>query len=264
MIFDPKKFILIAGPCAIESEATCRKVAETLVALGNELPELNIIFKSSFDKANRTSLEGKRGIGITEGLAILKRIKDDYGLKVTTDVHEPAQCASVAEVCDILQIPAFLCRQTDLLVAAAKTGRTISVKKGQFLAPQDMQYVVEKLEESKAAEIWQMERGTTFGYHNLVVDMRSIPIMKALGHPVILDATHSVQLPGGAQGASSGQREFIPCLAQAACAAGVDGLFAETHPHPESAISDAATQMPLKEFPALVRSCLAIHHASKL
>ncbi len=264
MIFDPKKFLLIAGPCAIESESTCRTVAEALVALGEELPELNIIFKSSFDKANRTSLGGKRGMGMDAGLAILKAIKDDYGLKITTDVHESHQCAPVAEVCDVLQIPAFLCRQTNLLVTAAKTGRTISVKKGQFLAPQDMQYVVEKLEESKAREIWQMERGTTFGYHNLVVDMRSIPIMKAFGHPVLLDATHSVQLPGGAQGASSGQREFIPCLAQAACAAGVDGLFVETHPHPEKAISDAATQMPLKEFPTLVRSCLAIRHASKL
>lgn len=264
MIFNSKQFLLIAGPCAIESEATCRTVAEALVVLGKEIPELNIVFKSSFDKANRTSLGGKRGLGMKEGLAILKQIKEDYGLKVTTDVHESYQCAPVAEVCDVLQIPAFLCRQTDLLIAAAKTGRTVSVKKGQFLAPQDMQYVVEKLEESKAAEIWQMERGATFGYQNLVVDMRSIPIMKAFGHPVLLDATHSVQLPGGAHGASSGQREFIPCIAQAACAAGVDGLFVETHPHPEKAISDAATQMPLKEFPTLVRSCLAIHHASKL
>lgn len=264
MIFDPKKFLLIAGPCAIESEATCRAVAEALRALGEEITELNIIFKSSFDKANRMSLGSKRGMGMNEGLAILKKIKEDYGLRVTTDVHESYQCAPVAEVCDVLQIPAFLCRQTDLLVAAAQTGRTISVKKGQFLAPQDMEFIVEKLEESGATEIWQMERGTTFGYHNLVVDMRSIPIMKALGHPVLLDATHSVQLPGGAHGSSSGQREFIPYLAQAACAAGVDGLFVEVHPNPEKAISDAATQMPLKEFPTLVRSCLAIHHASKL
>tara|TARA_B100000965_G_C19592544_1_gene758595 strand:- start:1055 stop:1852 length:798 start_codon:yes stop_codon:yes gene_type:complete len=265
MLFDPSnQFLIIAGPCAIESEAICHTVAEALATLKAEIGSLSIIFKSSFDKANRTSLGSGRGVGMKEGLKILAKIKETYQLPIVTDVHESHQCAEVAEVCDVLQIPAFLCRQTDLLVAAGKSGRAVNVKKGQFLAPQDMQYVVQKLEECGTQEIWQTERGTTFGYHNLVVDMRSFPIMRSFGHPVILDATHCVQLPGGLQGKSGGQREFIPPLAQAACAAGADGLYIETHPDPDRAISDAASQIHLKNFPTLVRNCLAIHQAAKL
>ena len=261
MLFNPQKLLLIAGPCSLENERVCRTVAETLVRLGRKHRELNIVFKGSFDKANRTSGRGERGTGMKEGLRLLALIKRDYGFPVLTDIHERAQAAPVAEVCDVLQIPAFLCRQTDLLLAAAATGRTVNVKKGQFLSPQEMEFVVAKLRAGKAAEIWQTERGTTFGYQNLVVDMRSFALMQALGHPAVFDATHSVQLPGAAGGKSGGRREFVAPLARAALAAGADGLFIETHPNPARAISDAASQIPTAGLPALIASCLKVWRA---
>jgi len=256
MLYAPDRLLLIAGPCSLENETVCRAVAETLVKLKREEPRLNIIFKGSFDKANRTSLGGPRGTGIEQGLALLGLMRRDYGFPVLTDVHEVSQVAAVAEVCDVIQIPAFLCRQTDLLVAAAKTGRVVNVKKGQFLSPQEMPFVVGKLKEAGAAEIWQTERGSSFGYQNLVVDMRSFPLMKANGYPAIFDATHSVQLPGAAGGRSGGQREFVPTLACAALAAGADGLFIETHPNPAEAISDGPNMVPLAELPGLLQRCL--------
>jgi 2-dehydro-3-deoxyphosphooctonate aldolase (KDO 8-P synthase) len=258
MIYDSAKLLLIAGPCSLESEAVCRAVATTLVALRDAHRDLAIVFKGSFDKANRTSIAGPRGTGLEAGLELLAIVKRDYGFPVLTDVHDASQVAPVAQVCDVLQIPAFLCRQTDLLLAAAGTGRTVNVKKGQFLAPADMVHVVGKLKEGGAKEIWQTERGATFGYQNLVVDMRSFPIMKANGYPTILDATHSVQLPGAGGGKSSGQREFVPPLARAALAAGADGLFIETHPDPANAISDGPNMVPLAELPVLIESCLKI------
>jgi 2-dehydro-3-deoxyphosphooctonate aldolase (KDO 8-P synthase) len=261
MLFNSKKLLLLAGPCSLENEKVCRAAAETLLKIGRKHPELNIVFKGSFDKANRTSLGGERGPGLDEGLALLSMMKHDYGFPVVTDFHERQQAAAVAEVCDVLQIPAFLCRQTDLLLAAAATGRVVNVKKGQFLSPQEMEFVVSKLKQGKAKEIWQTERGTTFGYQNLVVDMRSFMQMKALGAPAIFDATHSVQQPGAAGGKTGGRREFVPALARAALAAGADGLFIETHPNPEKAISDGPNQIPTKELPALIASCVAVWKA---
>lgn len=258
MLFDPQRLLLIAGPCSLENEGVCRAVAATLKELAAQHPDLNIIFKGSFDKANRTSLGGDRGTGIEAGLALLALIKKEYGFPVLTDIHERQQAEAVAKVCDVLQIPAFMCRQTDLLLAAAATGRAVNVKKGQFLSPQEMEFVVAKLREGQAKEIWQTERGTTFGYQNLVVDMRSFAMMKALGYPAIFDATHSVQLPGAAGGKSGGRREFVPPLAKAALAAGADGLFIETHPDPANAISDGPNMIPLPELPALIASCLAV------
>jgi 2-dehydro-3-deoxyphosphooctonate aldolase (KDO 8-P synthase) len=258
MLFDPKKLLIIAGPCSLENEKVCRAVAEVLVKISKTHPELNIVFKGSFDKANRTSLAGDRGTGMDEGLALLALIKREYGFPVVTDVHERQQVPAVAEVCDVVQIPAFLCRQTDLLLAAAASGRTVNVKKGQFLSPQEMQFVTGKLREGAAKEIWQTERGTTFGYQNLVVDMRSFAIMKQNGFPTVFDATHAVQLPGAGGGKSSGQREFVPPLAKAALAAGADGLFLETHPDPANAISDGPNMIPLVDLPALLAQCLAI------
>lgn len=255
-IFDPKKLLLIAGPCSLENEGVCRQVAEALVSLREKRKELNIVFKGSFDKANRTSLGGARGPGLIEGVKLLKMVAIDYGFKVTTDIHSVEQVNEVADVCDVLQIPAFLCRQTDLLVAAAKTGRAVNVKKGQFLSPFEMEFVVKKLKESGAKEVWQTERGTTFGYQNLVVDMRSFAIMETYGRPAIFDATHSVQLPGAAGGESGGQLEFVEPLAKAAMAAGADGLFLETHPDPKKAVSDGYSQLPLGKFPSFVEGCL--------
>jgi 2-dehydro-3-deoxyphosphooctonate aldolase (KDO 8-P synthase) len=263
MLFDPQRLLLIAGPCSLESEATCRAVADVLARLRDAEPELNIIFKGSFDKANRTSGSGKRGPGLAAGLKLLADVKKKYGFPVLTDLHLPAQAQPVAKVCDVLQIPAFLCRQTDLLLAAAATKRVVNVKKGQFLSPMEMPHVVTKLREGGAKEIWQTERGTTFGYQNLVVDMRSFAIMARNKCPAIFDATHSVQLPGAAGGASGGQREFVPNLARAALAAGADGLFLETHPDPAHAISDGPSQVPLKEFPALIASCLRVWRAAR-
>ena len=260
-IFDPSKLLLIAGPCSLESEAVCRAVADRLSAIAGAHPELNIVFKGSFDKANRTSGSGPRGTGLEEGLALLALVKKAYGFRVLTDVHERGQCEAVAAVCDVLQIPAFLSRQTDLLLAAAATGRTVNVKKGQFLSPQEMVFVTGKLKQGGAAEIWQTERGTTFGYQNLVVDMRSFAIMRQNGYPTVFDATHSVQLPGAGGGKSGGQREFVPPLARAAVAAGADGLFIETHPDPENALSDGPNMIPLGELEGLLDGCLAVWKA---
>lgn len=258
MLFDPAKLLLIAGPCSLESESVCRAVAATLVRLREAHPDLTLVFKGSFDKANRTALAGPRGTGIDAGLELLALIRQEYGFPVLTDVHERAQVAPVAAVCDVLQIPAFLCRQTDLLLAAAATGRVVNVKKGQFLSPQEMEFVTGKLQEGGAREIWQTERGTTFGYQNLVVDMRSFAIMRRFGRPTVFDATHSVQLPGAAGGKSGGQREFVAPLAGAALAAGADGLFIETHPDPAHAISDGPNMVPLAELPALVDRWVAL------
>jgi 2-dehydro-3-deoxyphosphooctonate aldolase (KDO 8-P synthase) len=258
MIFDPKKLLLIAGPCSLENEGVCRTVAEALVRMRRTQPDLNIVFKGSFDKANRTSLAGDRGTGMKTGLLLLEMVKKDYGFPVLTDVHETAQMGAVAEVCDVIQIPAFLCRQTDLLLAAAATGRVVNVKKGQFLSPQEMVYVTAKLREGAAKEIWQTERGTTFGYQNLVVDMRSFSVMAQNGYPTVFDATHAVQLPGAGGGKSSGQREFVPPLAKAALAAGADGLFIETHPDPSRAISDGPNMIALRDLPALLSTCVAV------
>jgi 2-dehydro-3-deoxyphosphooctonate aldolase (KDO 8-P synthase) len=263
MIFDPAKLLLIAGPCSLESERVCRTVAEGLTQLQRAQPDLTIVFKGSFDKANRTSLAGSRGTGLEEGLKLLALIRRDYGFPVLTDIHETGQVDAVAAVCDVLQIPAFLCRQTDLLLAAAATGKVVNVKKGQFLSPQEMVHVTGKLREGRAAEIWQTERGTTFGYQNLVVDMRSFSIMRTNGFPTVFDATHAVQLPGAGGGKSSGQREFVPPLAKAALAAGAQGLFIETHPKPEEAISDGPNMVPLADMPALLESCLAIWRAAR-
>ncbi|ADE54838.1 3-deoxy-8-phosphooctulonate synthase [Coraliomargarita akajimensis] len=261
MIFNPDQLLLIAGPCSLEGLDTCRPVADALKALQGQHPELNILFKGSFDKANRTSIKSNRGTGLDEGLEIFRTIKAEYGFNCITDIHLPEQCAQVGDVVDALQIPAFLCRQTDLLVAAAETNCAVNVKKGQFLSPYEMEFVVSKLKEAGAKEIWQTDRGTTFGYQNLVVDMRSFSIMGAFGTPTVIDATHSVQLPGAAGGVSGGQREYVPPLARAALAAGANGVFLETHPNPTQAISDAASQVPLEELPDLVESLLRVWNA---
>ena len=261
MLHDANKLLLIAGPCSLESLDTCLPVADALKALQRQHPALNILFKGSFDKANRTSIQSNRGTGIDQGLEILQTIKAEYRFNCITDVHLPGQCAKVGAVVDALQIPAFLCRQTDLLVAAAATDCAINVKKGQFLSPYEMEFVVNKLRQAGAAEIWQTDRGTTFGYQNLVVDMRSFSIMGAFGTPTVIDATHSVQLPGAADGVSGGKREFVPPLARAALAAGANGVFIETHPNPEKAISDAASQVPLNQLPELVESLLRVWNA---
>jgi len=261
MIYDPDKLLLLAGPCSLESLDTCLQVADALAGLRAKHPELNILFKGSFDKANRTSIGSDRGTGLEMGLEIFQTIQREYGFKTITDIHLPDQCTAVGGVVDALQIPAFLCRQTDLLVAAAATNCAINVKKGQFLSPYEMEFVTNKLEEAGATEIWQTDRGTTFGYQNLVVDMRSFSIMAANGHPTIIDATHSVQIPGGAGGVSGGQREYVAPLARAALAAGANGVFLETHPDPEKAISDAASQIPLGELPELVESLIRVWKA---
>jgi 2-dehydro-3-deoxyphosphooctonate aldolase (KDO 8-P synthase) len=258
VIFDPARLLLIAGPCSLENEGVTRAVAGRLAAIAGVHPELKIVFKGSFDKANRTSVEGPRGPGMKEGLRLLGMVRSEWGFPVLTDVHDIAQAQAAAEVCDVLQIPAFLCRQTDLLLAAAATGRVVNVKKGQFLSPADMAHVVGKLRHGSAAEVWQTERGTTFGYQNLVVDMRSFAIMAENGCPTIFDATHSVQLPGAGGGKSGGERQFVPPLARAALAAGANGLFVETHPDPSQAISDGPNMVPLGELAPLVGDCLAV------
>lgn len=258
MLHRPDRLLLIAGPCSLENERVCRSVAEKLAALRESHPELNIVFKGSFDKANRTSAAGPRGTGMEEGLRLLRLIRETYGFPVLTDVHELHQVEPVAASCDVLQIPAFLCRQTDLLLAAARTGKVVNVKKGQFLSPQEMVFVTGKLRDGGAVEYWQTERGTTFGYQNLVVDMRSFSIMAANGRPTIFDATHSVQLPGAAGGKSGGQREFVAPLARAALAAGADGLFIETHPNPSEAISDGPNMVPLAQLGDVLSDCLAV------
>jgi 2-dehydro-3-deoxyphosphooctonate aldolase (KDO 8-P synthase) len=242
---------LIAGPCVIESEAHARTIAEQVSRMARNAG-VPLIFKASYDKANRSSLQSYRGPGLKEGLRILAGIKKDLNLPILSDIHEASQADPAAEVCDVLQIPAFLSRQTDLLTAAAKTGRIINVKKAQFLSPWDMSNVVEKLASSGNTNILLTERGASFGYQNLVVDMRSFPILRKLGYPVVFDVTHSVQLPGGPGNASGGQPEFIEPLARAGVAAGVDGIFLETHDNPSGALSDGANALPLAQLTGLL------------
>ncbi len=249
---------LIAGPCVIEDLDTTLAIADHLVQLAVR-HEIDLVFKASYDKANRTSIQSFRGPGIDEGLRILEQVKQEFAVPVLSDVHDISQLAAASAVLDILQIPAFLSRQTDLLVAAAETGKTVNVKKGQFLAPWDMQQVVGKLKESGAQGVLLTERGTTFGYNNLVVDMRSLAIMRGLGCPVIFDATHAVQLPGGAGGASGGQREFVASLSRAAVAVGVDGLFWEVHPDPDRALCDGPNSLHLRSLDAILTQVLEIH-----
>jgi len=249
--------LVIAGPCVIESEELTLSIAQRLAEIARELP-IQLVFKASFDKANRTSVEAFRGPGLEAGLAVLARVKRETGLPVTTDLHESYQARPVGEVCDLLQIPAFLARQTDLLVASARTGRAVHVKKGQFLSPADMRHVVGKLEASGCRQILLCERGTFFGYGRLVNDMRSIPQMQALGTPVIFDATHSVQEPGGLGAATGGNRAMVEPLARAATAIGVDGLFFETHPQPDTSPSDGPNMVPLDEFSGLLSRLLKI------
>lgn len=257
-IGDGQPLTVIAGPCVIESLDLCREVAaaasETCRTLG-----LSYIFKASFDKANRTSGTSFRGQGLQQGLDVLAAIKAEFGVPVLTDIHESWQAKPVAEVADVLQIPAFLCRQTDLLLAAAETGRVVNVKKGQFLAPWDVKNIVEKITDAGNPNLLLTERGASFGYNTLVVDMRSLPIMRSFGPPVIFDATHSVQQPGGQGSSSGGQREFIPHLLRAAVAVGVDGVFLEVHPEPERALSDAATMLRLSDLPALLAQAHALN-----
>jgi 2-dehydro-3-deoxyphosphooctonate aldolase (KDO 8-P synthase) len=253
-----KPLILMAGPCVIESEAHAREMAAALKEI-TERVGIGFIFKASFDKANRTSIKSFRGPGLKAGLTILGRIRQDYHVPVVSDIHEPVQAKAAGEVLDILQIPAFLCRQTDLLVAAAKTGKVINVKKGQFLAAWDMKNVVDKIRETGNEQILLTERGVSFGYNTLVVDMRSLPIMRGLGTPVIFDGTHSVQQPGGRGSSTGGQREFVPVLTRAAVAAGVDGLFLEVHNRPDEALSDGPNMVPLNELEALLTQLIAFH-----
>ncbi|HUY33619.1 MAG TPA: 3-deoxy-8-phosphooctulonate synthase [Pirellulales bacterium] len=252
-----KRLLIIAGPCVIETEELTLHIAGRLKQLAAELP-IQLVFKASFDKANRTSGDAFRGLGIEAGLSVLRRVREITGLPVTTDVHESQQAAPVAEVCELLQIPAFLARQTDLLVAAAQTGRAVHVKKGQFMAPWDMRHVVAKLESSGCRNILVCERGTFFGYGRLVNDLRSIPQMQALGVPVVFDATHSVQEPGGLGSATGGNRAMVEPLARAATAVGVDGLFFETHPDPDTSPSDGPNMVPLDQFGPLLERLLRI------
>lgn len=249
---------LIAGPCVIESRETVARVAGTLAELKERL-DLTLIFKASYDKANRTSGEAFRGPGIDEGLEILAGVREDFGLPILTDVHTPDEVERAAKVVDVVQTPAFLCRQTDLIEAVARCGRPVNVKKGQFLSPQEMVRVAEKAKRAGGEDrIMLCERGTTFGYNNLVVDMRSLEILGRSGCPVVFDATHAVQLPGGSGSRSGGEREFVPVLARAAVASGIAGIFMETHPEPESALSDGPNAVPLHELEALMRTLLAI------
>ena len=254
------RLFLIAGPCVIESEAHVRTMADALQRITADLG-VPFIFKASYDKANRTSVKSFRGPGLLEGTRILGRLARETGLPVLTDVHEPAHCEVAAAAVDVLQIPAFLCRQTDLLVAAGKTGRAVNIKKGQFVAPWDMAHPVEKLRATGNERIFLTERGATFGYNNLVVDYRSLPVMRKLA-PVVFDGTHSVQQPSAANGVSGGQPEFIPLLARAAVAAGVDGLFLEVHNDPANAKSDGANALDLKLLKPLLENLLAIHKAA--
>ena len=249
--------MLIAGPCVLQSIDLALEIAEPLMRL-NERPDVNVVFKASFDKANRTSLSAERGPGLEAGLGMLDKIARQTGLPTTTDVHLPEQAAAVAEVCDLLQIPAFLARQTDLLVAAAKTGRPVNVKKGQFMSPEDMKYVVDKVQGSGAGGVMFCERGSFFGYGRLVNDMQSLVLMRDLGVPVVFDATHSVQRPGGLGGATGGNREMVEPLARAAVAIGTDALFFETHPNPEKSPSDGPNMIPLDAFESTVTRLLKL------
>ena len=256
------RMVLFAGPCAAESYDLCMetgtKVKEICLELG-----IDYVFKASFDKANRTSASSYRGPSIEGGLKTLERVRKDLNVPIVTDVHESNQCAEVAAVVDVLQIPAFLCRQTDLLVAAAKTGKPVKVKKGQFMAPEDMKYAVDKVRGEGNKNVFLTERGSSFGYHNLVVDMRSLPIMRQYA-PVIFDVTHSIQRPGGLGGTSGGDRQFAPYLAKAAAAAGVDGFFIETHPNPAKALSDGPNMVPLHELKKFVENLFAFWKLARL
>lgn len=247
--------IFLAGPCVIENAELLDVIAQRLVAIREKL-RVEVYFKASFDKANRTSLRSFRGPGLEKGLQMLADIKERYQLPLTTDVHETYQAAAVGEVVDVLQIPAFLCRQTDLLVASSQTGRVVNVKKAQFLSGEDMRFPVEKCREAGAKEVWLTERGTTFGYNNLVVDFRNLPIMAQWADRVIMDCTHSVQRPGGGNGTTSGDRQFVPAMAQAAKAFGAQGYFVETHPNPEIALSDGPNMLFLDDLETLISSLL--------
>ena len=252
--------LLIGGPCALESEELAKTVAGTMREICARLG-ISYVFKASFDKANRTSLSSYRGPGLVDGLATLAKIRREFQVPIISDIHDITQVTAAAEVLDILQIPAFLCRQTDLLVAAAKTGKPVNVKKGQFVSPWDMENAVTKIRAAGGTKIMLVERGASFGYNNLVVDMRSLPVMRSFGCPVIFDATHSVQLPGGSGGCSGGQREFIGPLARAAVAVGVDGLFLEIHPNPERALCDGPNSIPLHQVEELLRQILKVRDA---
>ena len=252
-----KPFVLIAGPCVLESEALSRKTAEELTVLTRSL-SIPFIFKSSYDKANRSSLKSFRGPGLEKGLAILGRLKHDLGIPVLSDVHRFEEVSAASQVLDALQIPAFLCRQTDFVLAVARTGKAVNVKKGQFLAPWDVRNIIEKIQETGNHSILLTERGTSFGYQNLVADMRSLVIMREMGYPVVFDVTHSLQLPGGQGTSSGGQREFIAALARAAVAVGIDALFMEVHPNPAEALCDGPNSQPLGELKPLLEQLLTI------
>lgn len=256
-IANDKPFTLIAGPCQLENEEHALMISSELKKITNDLG-INLIYKTSFDKANRTSIKGKRGIGLEKSLPIFDKIRKEVSLPILTDVHTVEQCSIVADHVDVLQIPAFLCRQTDLLIAAAKTGKIINVKKGQFLAPWDMANVIKKIEDSGNKNILITERGASFGYNTLVSDMRALPIMSKFGFPIVFDATHSVQQPGGMGEKSGGQREFVPYLARAAIAVGVGAIFMETHEDPDNAPSDGPNMVPLNEVKALLKKLTAI------
>ena len=260
VIFGKDNLGIIAGPCVIENRDHSLEMSYAIKEVSEDVG-IPIIFKSSFDKANRTSIKSFRGPGIEEGMRILSDVKTETGLKVLTDIHSPDQAGLVSDVVDIIQIPAFLSRQTDLLIAAAKTGKPINIKKGQFLAPWDVEHIVKKVEESGSQNILLTDRGTQFGYNNLVADMRAIPLMKQFGYPVIFDATHSAQLPGGSGGHSSGMRDMIPTLARAAVAAGCNGVFMEVHNNVDKAKSDAATQWPLDKLATLLIELKKIHNS---
>jgi 2-dehydro-3-deoxyphosphooctonate aldolase (KDO 8-P synthase) len=255
----PCPLFLIAGPCVIESERHAMGMAESIARICADL-KIHYIFKASYDKANRTSVHSFRGPGLKKGLSVLKKIKHTFKLPLLTDVHEISHVAPAAEVCDVLQIPAFLCRQTDLLAAAGKSRRAVNIKKGQFVAPWEIRHAVEKVRSTGNERILITERGAMFGYNNLVVDMRSFPIMREMGYPVVFDATHSVQIPAGAGHASSGEAQFIPPLARAGVAAGIDGIFMEVHDHPEKALSDGPNALHLKLLPGLLKTLLEINH----
>jgi len=256
------KLTILAGPCVIETQSILQRTAEGLKKITEKL-DINFVFKSSFDKANRSSLSSYRGPGLDKGLEMLAKIKKEFDLPIVTDIHLPEQAAIVAEVADILQIPAFLCRQTDLLAAAAKTGKIVNIKKGQFLAPEQMKPLIQKVEDSGNSNILLTDRGTFFGYNNLVVDFRATPVMQSLGYPVIFDATHSVQLPGANGQCSGGDRRFVPVLAKSAMAAGANGLFFEVHPNPDEALCDGPNMIALEDAEALFKVCKDIFEIVK-
>ncbi len=260
--YDESNFFLIAGPCVVENEELVMEVAGKVSGICSDLG-IPYIFKASYRKANRTSASSFTGIGDDNGLTLLKKAGEKFKRPVTSDIHSHEEAAHAAKYVDILQIPAFLCRQTDLIEAAVQTGRIVNLKKGQFLSPQEMGQVIEKARRAGAKKLLLTERGTSFGYNNLVADMRSIPILRRLGYPVIFDATHSVQLPGGGGSRSGGQREFAPVLARCALAAGADGLFIETHPQPDRALSDGPNMIPLADMPGLLRELLKVYRAVK-